>query len=69
MLGHVVGLFTRPVSEWHRIRDKLENDSCQYTALVFLLALIPPVCGFIGTTQFGWKSVPRHRSSSPSAAP
>lgn len=55
MFGHVIGLFTSPVSEWQRIRQKLENDSCQYTALVFLLALIPPVCGFIGTTQFGWK--------------
>lgn len=55
MFGHIVGLFIRPVNEWHKIREKLENDSCQYTMLVFLLALIPPVCGFIGTTQFGWQ--------------
>ncbi len=55
MFGHVIGLFTNPVNEWQVIRKKLENNTCQYTTLVFILALIPPVCGFIGTTQFGWK--------------
>ena len=55
MFGHVIGLFTHPNEEWHAIRTKLENNTCQYTVLVFLLALIPPVSGFIGTTQFGWK--------------
>lgn len=55
MFGHVVGLFSNPVNEWQVIRKKLENDTCQYTVLVFLLALIPPISGLIGTTQFGWK--------------
>ena len=55
MFGHIIGLFSNPVNEWQLIRKKLENDTCQYTMLVFLLALLPPVCGFIGTTQFGWQ--------------
>jgi len=55
MFGHVIGLFINPVSEWHKIREKIENNTCQYTVLVFILALIPPVSGFIGTTQFGWQ--------------
>ena len=55
MFGHIIGLFTSPVNEWHSIREKLENDSCQYTMLVFLLALLPPISGLIGTTQFGWR--------------
>ena len=55
MFGHIVGLFSNPVNEWQLIRKKLEDDTCQYTMLVFLLALLPPVCGFIGTTQFGWQ--------------
>ncbi len=55
MFGHIVGLFSNPVNEWQEIRKKLEDDTCQYTMLVFLLALLPPVCGFIGTTQFGWQ--------------
>ncbi len=55
MFGHVIGLFSSPESEWKKIRAKLENGTCQYTMLVFLLALLPPVSGFIGTTQFGWQ--------------
>ncbi len=55
MFGHIIGLFSSPENEWHKIREKLENDTCQYTTLVFLLALLPPVSGFIGTTQFGWQ--------------
>ncbi len=55
MFGHIIGLFTNPVNEWHSIRKELEKDSCQYTKLVFLMALIPPLSGLIGTTQFGWK--------------
>lgn len=55
MFGHVIGLFISPTKEWHAIREKLEHNSCQYVMLVFILALIPPVCGYIGTTQFGWK--------------
>jgi hypothetical protein len=55
MFGHIIGLFSSPESEWKKIRAKLENGTCQYTMLVFLLALLPPVSGFIGTTQFGWQ--------------
>lgn len=55
MFGHIIGLFTNPVNEWRSIRKELEKDSCQYTKLVFLMALIPPLSGLIGTTQFGWK--------------
>ncbi|MEE9448063.1 MAG: Yip1 family protein [Arenicellales bacterium] len=55
MFGHIIGLFTSPVNEWHVIRRKLETNSCNYIGLVFILAILPPVCGYIGTTQFGWK--------------
>lgn len=55
MFEHVIGLFSHPTREWHNIREKLENGSCNYVTLVLVLALLPPICGFIGTTQFGWK--------------
>lgn len=55
MFGHVIGLFSSPEKEWHIIRKNLENNSCPYVLLVFVLAMLPPVCGYIGTTQFGWK--------------
>lgn len=55
MFKHVIGLFVSPTKEWNEIHAKLKQGDCKVTFLVLLLGLIPPVCGFIGTTQFGWK--------------
>ena len=55
VLQHIWGLFTNPKKEWEAIRD----DECTigkcYAAHVLILAAIPPISGFIGTTQFGWQ--------------
>jgi hypothetical protein len=55
VLQHIWGLFTNPRKEWESIRD----DECTigkcYAAHVLILAAIPPISGFIGTTQFGWQ--------------
>ncbi len=55
VLQHVWGLFTNPKSEWVAIRD----DECTigkcYAIHVLILAAIPAISGFIGTTQFGWQ--------------
>jgi hypothetical protein len=55
VLKHIWGLFVNPKREWVSIR----NDECTvgkcYAAHVMLLAAIPAISGFIGTTQFGWK--------------
>ena len=55
VLQHIWGLFTNPRKEWEAIRD----DECTigkcYAAHVLILAAIPPISGFIGTTQFGWQ--------------
>lgn len=55
MFGHVIGLMTSPTAEWQKIRNKLDHGKCAYMPLVFILALFPPICAYIGTTQFGWK--------------
>jgi len=55
MFKHVFGLFISPQKEWLEIRKKLELGKCKVTPLVLILGLIPPVSGFIGTTQFGWQ--------------
>lgn len=55
VLQHVWGLFTNPKREWEAIRDdKCTIGKC-YTAHVMILAAIPAISGFIGTTQFGWQ--------------
>lgn len=54
MISHVAGLFTHPQQEWQEIRDTEESVSHLYFSHVLLLALIPPVSMFIGTTKVGW---------------
>ena len=55
MLGHITGLFFNPEAAWQNIKADLDKGSCNTTALVIVLALIPPVCGYIGTTTVGWQ--------------
>jgi hypothetical protein len=55
ILQHVWGLFVNPKREWESIRDdKCTIGKC-YAVHVLVLAAIPAVSGFIGTTQFGWR--------------
>src|SRR5690606_41140943 len=50
----VWGLFTRPDQEWQEIRGEEESISHMYLTHVLLLAAIPAVSAYIGTTQVGW---------------
>ncbi|MGB5541669.1 MAG: Yip1 family protein [Gammaproteobacteria bacterium] len=55
MLQHVWGLFVNPKREWEAIRtDECTIGKC-YAIHVLILAAIPAISGFIGTTQFGWQ--------------
>jgi len=54
-MNHVWGLFSHPDRELHIIRGENETVSHHYTHHVLLMAAIPVVCAFIGTTQFGWR--------------
>lgn len=54
MINHVWGLFTHPYQEWQEIRGEEESISHMYLTHVLLLAAIPAVSAFIGTTQVGW---------------
>ena len=55
MLSHIFGLFINPKKEWEAIRDSECTVSKCYLSYVFLLAAIPPVSGYFGTTMFGWE--------------
>jgi hypothetical protein len=55
ILKHVWGLFVNPKREWEAIRkDECTIGKC-YAIHVLILAAIPAISGFIGTTQFGWQ--------------
>ncbi|WP_263146456.1 Yip1 family protein [Pseudomonas sp. RIT-PI-AD] len=54
MIHHVLGLFTHPDREWQEIRGEEESIGHMYLTHVLILAAIPVVSAYIGTTQVGW---------------
>jgi hypothetical protein len=54
MIHHVWGLFAHPDQEWQEIRGEEESISHMYLTHVLILAAIPAVSAYIGTTQVGW---------------
>ncbi|WP_100640031.1 Yip1 family protein [Marinobacter salexigens] len=54
-LMHTFGLLTHPDRQWKAIRKDSESVTQLYLGHVLLLALIPALAGFIGTTQVGWQ--------------
>ncbi|GKX50438.1 membrane protein [Budvicia aquatica] len=54
MFNHVWGLLTHPGREFQQISQEKETVSHLYTRYILLMAAIPVICSFIGTTYFGW---------------
>ncbi|AQZ95391.1 Yip1 family protein [Halopseudomonas phragmitis] len=54
MIHHVLGLFTHPDQEWKEIKGEEESIGHMYLTHVLILAAIPVVSAYIGTTQVGW---------------
>jgi hypothetical protein len=54
MIHHVWGLFTHPDQEWQEIRGEEETISHMYFTHILILAAIPVISAYIGTTQVGW---------------
>lgn len=53
-MNHVWGLFSHPDREMHVIKSENETVSHHYSHHVLLMAAVPVICAFIGTTQIGW---------------
>lgn len=55
ILKHVWSILTEPRVAWARIREEDKPVIETYIGVIIPLALISPIAGFIGTTQFGWQ--------------
>lgn len=67
-MQHVWGLLSHPENEWKAIRKQgCPIGSC-YILHIMILAAIPPVCGYIGTTEVGWHIGPREFKLVPESA-
>ncbi|MFH8133881.1 Yip1 family protein [Pantoea osteomyelitidis] len=53
-MNHIWGLMAHPNQEMRDIKQENESVSHHYTHHVLLMAAIPVICAFIGTTQLGW---------------
>ncbi|MCU5772896.1 YIP1 family protein [Erwiniaceae bacterium BAC15a-03b] len=53
-MNHVWGLIAHPNREMRNIKQENESVSHHYTHHVLIMAAIPVICAFIGTTQLGW---------------
>jgi hypothetical protein len=54
MINHVWGLFAHPSQEWQEITGEEREVGHLHLGEVLILAAIPAVSAFIGTTQVGW---------------
>lgn len=55
ILNHVWGLLAHPHTEWEAIKEERCTVSKCYCSHVLVLAAIPAIAWFIGTTQVGWQ--------------
>lgn len=54
MTAHFIKLFTHPEHAWRDIREDEEQRPRQYLVHLLLLALIPAISLYLGTTLVGW---------------
>jgi len=54
LLRFIWGLFVAPVTQWRQIREARLHPGKAMSYLM-VLAAIPVISGYIGTTQFGWQ--------------
>ena len=53
-IQHIIGLFVDPTQEWEKIREQHQAGR-HSVAHIFLLAAIPAISGYVGTTRVGWR--------------
>ena len=54
-IQHIVGLLSDPTRQWEKIREQYQSGTGSPVGHVLILALIPAISGYIGTTQVGWR--------------
>ena len=54
-IQHIIGLFIDPTQQWVKIREQYQGGQNNSFIHIFVLAAIPAIAGYIGTTQVGWR--------------
>ncbi|WP_299598549.1 Yip1 family protein [uncultured Microbulbifer sp.] len=54
MLNHLYGLMVQPRRQWQEIAGLSEKGLNRQIPYVIILALLPALCWYFGTTEIGW---------------
>jgi hypothetical protein len=54
MFGHILGLFLNPQAEWQKFGERSDESIKRLLPYPIMMALLPPIGFYIGTTQYGW---------------
>lgn len=54
MINHIIGLLIRPRNQWETISKLPDEKFTAYLAYPALLAILPAVAWFYGSTEIGW---------------
>ncbi|WP_043317675.1 Yip1 family protein [Microbulbifer sp. HZ11] len=54
MLNHLYGLMVQPRRQWQEIAGLSEKSVNRQVPYVIVLALVPALCWYFGTTEIGW---------------
>ena len=53
-MNHIIGIMFYPLAEWERIRDASGSVVGHYLKYIVLIALLPPLAWYFGSTEIGW---------------
>ncbi|MBB3169346.1 Yip1 family protein [Simiduia aestuariiviva] len=56
MFNHAVGLLIHPRQQWQALRDMSETTFKRNAPYAIVLALLPAIAWYVGTTEFGWQA-------------
>ena len=57
MFAHIFGIIFHPQTEWEKIAGLPDNDIKRLLPYPIIMALLPAVAFYFGTTQIGWKVI------------
>jgi len=55
MLNHAYGLLVHPRQQWQALHDLSDDSLKRNSPYTIVLALLPALAWYIGTTEFGWR--------------
>ena len=54
-MGNLLGIMFSPRSTWEQIRDRNDSVMGHLLKFVVLIALLPPIAWYFGSTEIGWE--------------